>query len=775
MKRKEKENESVVNSVSPGQLYKGISYSRKDFEGETKLVKKKFHWFVSFCKKINKAFPSLGKGGKFSKKYKEAIDFLGWNLTPEEFSGTIKFSLVASILIAFVLFVLSFVLGVFDLIVGFIGDPLMGYFYLAAPLLLIVYVIVNFVQKFPLNEAKLEQVRSLTFVPEIMGYMIMSMKLVPNLEKAVEFAAFHGRGKIAEDLKRVIWNTQLGIHNTLSEGLDAMAYNWGKFSEEFKTSLMMIRASVLENSEAKRYQVLDKTMEQTLESIKTKMEQYARNLSQPTVVLFYLGVLLPLILIIVLPIGSAFSGQGLAQPVPLILIYNVLIPAATLFFALNVLRNRPPTYEPPVIPDSHPDLPKKYQMELGSNFVDLRFVMLIVLVIGSAATLFFHFNGIEFDLDGEKTTIMAPDVTSEFVLERVNRPANFFDEDGLNVQQMISKGVTEEQALKLNALQKTMFFMKPENDTTPYNLIFGSLITFSLLFFIYFNFRNIYKRKLQEETMEMESEFKDSLYVIASRMGENKPVEEALRHAQNFLPDYVISQKLFGKTVDNINLLGMPLETAVFDPNYGSLKNNPSNTIRSSMKLLVDSVKMGVEVSARTLMSLSMQLKNSEKVNKMLSILVKDITSTMTTMAVFIAPIVLGITTALQKIVMISMGSIVSQGSLGDVDGGVSNVDLSSAGMGSGLTDQLSAFSSSVSSFNMDPEVFASLVSPAQFTLIIALYVIEIVIVLTYFTSMLEEDNKVLATIRIAKYLPIALIVFVVSIIIANTVVGGFA
>jgi len=279
-------------------------------------------------------------------------------------------------------------------------------------------------------------------------------------------------------------------------------------------------------------------MEQTLESIKTKMEQYARNLSQPTVVLFYLGVLLPLILIIVLPIGSAFSGQGLAQPVPLILIYNVLIPAATLFFALNVLRNRPPTYEPPVIPDSHPDLPKKYQMELGSNFVDLRFVMLIVLVVGSAATLFFHFNGIEFDLDGEKTTIMAPDVTSEFVLERVNRPANFFDEDGLNVQQMISKGVTEEQALKLNALQKTMFFMKPENDTTPYNLIFGSLITFSLLFFIYFNFRNIYKRKLQEETMEMESEFKDSLYVIASRMGENKPVEEALRHAQNFLPDY---------------------------------------------------------------------------------------------------------------------------------------------------------------------------------------------------------------------------------------------
>ncbi len=720
-------------------------------------------------------FPSLGKGAKFSQKYKEAVDFLNWNLTPEEFSAAIKFSMIASVFFAFILFVLSFVFGVFDLIVGFIGDPLMAYFYLFVPLILVVYVAVNFVQKFPLNEAKLEQVRSLTYVPEIMGYMIMSMKLVPNLEKAVEFAALHGRGKISEDFKRVIWNVELGIYKTLSEGLDDMAYSWGKFSSEFKTSLMMIRASVLEDTEAKRYQILDKTMEQTLESIKNKMEQYARELSQPTVVLFYLGVLLPLILIIVLPIGSAFSGQGLAKPEILIFIYNFLIPAATLLFALNVLRNRPPTYEPPIIPDDHPSLPKKFQMQLGKNFVDLRIVMLAVLILGSLGTAFFHFNGIVFDLDGEKTIILAPDRTPEFVLERVNKPADWFDEDGGNIQQKTSRGIVLERAVKQNSLEKTMFFMIPENDTTPYNLIFGSLITFAFLFFIYFNFTNVYKRKIQEETMVMESEFKDSLYVIASRMGENKPIEEALRHAQNFLPDYVISQKIFGKTVDNINLLGMPLSNAVFDPNYGSLKNNPSNIIQSSMKLLVDSVKMGVEVSARTLMSLSMQLNNSEKVNKMLSILVKDITSTMTTMAVFIAPIVLGITTALQKIVTVSMGSIVSSGSLGGLDDGLGNLDLGSAGVGSGLGEQISAFSSSVSSFKMDPEVFASLVSPAQFTLIIALYVIEVVVILTYFTSKLEEDNDVLALLRIAKALPIALIVFVISIIAANTVVGGFA
>jgi len=775
-----KKKEPEVRTVSPGELYKGISYSRHDFGGETKLVKRKDHWFVSFCKGIFKSFPSLGKGSKYSKKYKQAVDFLNWNLSPEEFSAAVKFSMIASIAVSFILFVLFFQFGLFDAVLEFVGSPIMAYFYLFLPLILIVYVVVTFVQNFPLNEAKLEQVRALTYVPEIMGYMIMSMKLVPNLEKAVEFAASHGRGKIAEDLKKVVWNVELGIYHTLSEGLDDMAYNWGKFSDEFKTSLMMIRASVLEDTEAKRYQILDKTMEQTLESIRTKMEQYARDLSQPTVVLFYLGVLLPLILIIVLPIGSAFSGQAIARPEVLILIYNIVIPAATLIFARMVLVNRPPTYEPPKIPDNHPELPKKYSMELGKNFVDLRFVIIIVLIIGSGATWFLHDTGIVFELGSDKLSILKPDQTKETVLGRSQRPGNWFDEQigegvyGPNIQQKLDKGMELDAAIKENAVQSTMFFMEPENDITPYNLIFGSLVTFSLLFFIYFYYSNIFKRKLQEETMEMETEFKDSLYVIASRMGENKPIEDALRHAQNFLPEYVISQKLFGRTVDNINLLGMPLETAVFDPNYGSLKNNPSSMIRTSMKLLVDSVKMGVEVSARTLMSLSMQLQNSEKVNKMLSILVKDITSTMKTMAVFIAPVVLGITTALQKIVMISMGSIISSGSMPSASGDLGNVDLSGTGFGSGLTDQLSAFSSSISSFKMDPEVFTALVTPAQFTLIIALYVVEIVVILTYFTSKLEEDNNVLATIRIAKALPIALTVFVVSIIVANSVVGGF-
>ncbi|MEW6295795.1 MAG: type II secretion system F family protein [Candidatus Diapherotrites archaeon] len=782
--------EAQGKDVSPGELYKGITYSKEFGErGETRLVRKVDPGYVRFCKSCHKSFPSLGKGAKFSQKYKEAIDFLGWNLSAEELAAAFKLTLLAAIIFGFILIVVALMSPLPSYVASFTGMQELAIAYIFIPIILMVYAIVNFMQKYALNVAKTEQVKALTYVPEIMGYMIMSMKLVPNLEKSVEFAAEHGRGKIAEDFKKIIWDVQLGIFNTLSEALDDMAYKWGKFSEEFKTSLMMIRASVLEDTEAKRYQLLDKTMDNTLESIRNKMEQYARELSQPTVMLFYLGVLLPLTLIIILPVGSAFSGQALARPEIIILIYNIIIPAAAFIFARNVLKSRPPTYEPPIIPEGSPLVPPKWKMKLGNSFLDVRAVLFLVLLLGAGTSFFLHLNGIVIQKNAGtgfwgpvisydcKTVniksegimvFLALDKTEECVYLEAGKENNYYGENGVLYQQLINSGESSEKASARVALERTQFFSEPKNDVTPYNLIFGSLITFSLLCFVFLYYSNIYKRKVQLDAIQMESEFKDSLYVLASRLGENKPVEEALRHAKEFLPSYKISNTLFGRTIDNINMLGMPLELAVFDPNYGSLKNNPSAIIRSSMRLLVDSVQLGAEVSARTLISLSLQLNNSEKVSKMLSILVQEITSTMKTMAVFVAPIVLGITTALQKIVIMTLGSIISQGTFERFSEmpSVTSPGVTASGVGN--------FTAGLSSLKFTAESFAQLVTPAQFTLIVAVYIIEIVIILTYYTTKIEEDNWLLAKINIGKALPIATVIFVVSIIVANSVVGTF-
>ncbi len=762
----------VRREITPGELYRKIPISRKDFEaGETKLIKKRIPGFVRFCKSVHKRFSSLGRGGKFTEENKDAVEFLGWDLTAEEFAAASKFVLIASIIFAAIVGLIIYNSPIMEILLSVVGLDILAIMYVFLPLIVIAVYLTNYVQTYPIKAARLEQIKALTYVPEIMGYMIMSIKLVPNLEKAIEFSAEHGRGKIAEDFKKLIWDVQLGVYTTLSEALDALAYKWGKFSEEFKHSLMMIRASVIEPTEAKRYALLDKTMEEILDSIKGKMEQYARDLSQPTVMLFYIGVLLPLILIIILPVGSSFSGAPLANPIFLLIIYNILIPLTTIWFAISLIKKRPPTYAPPVIPDNFPGLPPKWKMKLGGGLFDVRIAIIGVLIIGAAGAMFLSDQGFppRFLIEEGKSQLIPFDKTEQHVLEKAGKEPNYFaiGEEGVLYRELIGSGYTPERAEQEVLTRKQVFFMEAEHDIAPYNLIFGLLITFAVGVFVYLYYTNIYKRKLQLEIMKMESEFRDSLYVLASRMGENKPVEEALSHTKEFLPNYSVSEKIFGKTIDNISLLAMPLEAAVFDPNFGSLKDNPSAVIRGAMRLLIDSVELGVNVAARTMISLSMQLTNQEKVRKMLAVLVSDVTGMMKTMSLFIAPVVLGITSSLQRIVIITLSSIASSTMLQRTTEDVAAAAVTGVSVPGGFTEiSLGTL--------IRPESLGTMATPTEFILIVALYIIELAIIMTYFTTKIEEDNNLLVKINIATFLPISIIVFVITIIVSNLLVVGF-
>lgn len=765
----------IRREPSPGKLYREIKIPKEEEKGETRLEKRTLDPFVSFCKRMYRMFPSLGKGATFESKYKEAVDFLGWELKAEEFSSAVKGIFIIAISIALIVSMLLFFTAT-ELVIGLTGNLVTALFLMFGPFLIAAFGVTALMQNYPISAAKDEQTKALTYVPEIIGYMIMSMKLVPNLEKAVEFSAVHGKGKIANEFKRLIWDVQLGVYNTLSEGLDAIAYNWGKYSSEFKQALMMIRASVLENTEAKRYALLDKTMETVLTSIREKMETYARSLSQPSIVLFYLGVLLPLILIIILPVGSAFTGQAMARPEILILVYNIIIPLIAFFFAINLIKKRPPTYTPPKIPGNHPDLFGKYKMKLGKTKLDIRIFIAIIAIAGiftSYAVSSFGIPAISFESGTEQEYLVQPDQTEESVLIAAGLPVNYFDEDGRLAQSLRRNTSDEEYISEIVATEKTKFYLKPQNDTAPFNLIFGLIVTASLCVFAFLYYSTIYKRKIQKEIIQMEEEFKDSLYILASRLGENKPIEEALKHTKDFLPGYKISDEIFGKTINNISVLGLTVYQAFFDPVYGSLRNIPSTIIQGSIKLMVDSVQLGVNVAARTLMSLSMQLTNSEKVTKMLSTLVSDITSMMATMSIFIAPVVLGITAALQRVVMLTLSQIsVSAPEVGLSGSAVASSGGSAASSAFGLGG--ASLTQVTGAFAISPETLLALANPTQFLIILAIYVVELVIIMTYYVTKIEEDNDLKVRINIAKALPVAITVFLVSTALANVVVGGF-
>ena len=196
---------------NPGEIYSSISVDSRDFSKPSdKLTKRTSNKYVTLCKKVHQKFPSLGVNGKYNEEYQKAIDFLDWDLTAEEYTATTKFVLFAGLFLALLISGLSYFFLYTPISEAF-GSSMMAFFLIfGIPFGLFIFAFIS-VQRYPLKKVSDEKIKALTFVPEILGYMIMSMKLVPNLEKAIEFASEHGHGKIAEDLKKLVvgskgWN-----------------------------------------------------------------------------------------------------------------------------------------------------------------------------------------------------------------------------------------------------------------------------------------------------------------------------------------------------------------------------------------------------------------------------------------------------------------------------------------------------------------------------------------------------------------------------------------
>ncbi len=706
---------------APQSLYSGIELPKR--KPDKPIVPQEPPW-VAFTNRLAGNFRSLGKNASFSESQQQALDFLQWRVSPQDvygiYKGMVFTAAGAAVVIALLLyllfgetfafivsygeFIIPLVAGVFIALAGFAA----GYFYVS----------------YPSSVADGERKRAIAYIPEIVNYLVMNMRLTPNLERAVEFAAAHGRGKIAEDLRKLIWDTQIGVYNSIEEGLDDLAYRWGSYNDDFKHALMLIRASVLEADEQKRSELLEKASNDVIEGSKEKMDVYARQLHQPTVYLYYFGILLPLMLAIVLPIASGIvKGLPLTGVLPFVLIYNVFLPVVLLVMSQGIINGRPPTYVPPDIPEDFPDLPPKGTFLLGK--VRVPFVPLALVVFLGCLAAGYFLDGLQLDAIRTGSGLSNPEEAIS-ALPHVTVP-----------------------------LLGNVFLFT----------IFGVLIGFSLAMSIYLFGKYSARKKVQDEIREMEAEFKDALYVLASRLGENRPMEDALRSSIEFLPKSAVANRIFRRVLDNVTQLGMTIDAAIFDSNYGAVRDMPSETIRGGMRILVDSVQLGVNVAALSLINLAMQIRNAQKIDQMLRHLLEDVTTMLKTMGTFIAPIVLAVVTSLQRVILGSLTSNCGEQSAGAIGQGATNVPGVSGSLGgSGIS---SVFC------NIDP---ASAVSPGEFTLVMGVYVIEVVILLTYFNAQIEDSNNKLHTMMsVAMALPIAAILFSIVAYFASTFLSGTA
>jgi hypothetical protein len=269
--------------------------------------------------------------------------------------------------------------------------------------------------------------------------------------------------------------------------------------------------------------------------------------------------------------------------------------------------------------------------------------------------------------------------------------------------------------------------------------------------------------KTRDDTRVLEEEFTNSLFQLGNRLGDGIPAEIAFAKVAESTRGQK-TEGFFALVNQNIQQLGMSVERAIFDPRRGAIIYYPSALISTSMKILVESVKKGLQVAARSLMSISEYVKNIQKINQrlrdLLAEVVSDMKSNMTFLAPMLAGVVVGLSSMITTILNKLQGLTASAGGSGEV-------------AGFGNIGQITTL------FNVQ-----EMIPPYYMQVAVGLYLIEISFILTSALvtvdsgkDPLREKSELAKHLKmgISLYLIVALVSILALTLLASLVLGGTA
>ncbi len=451
-------------------------------------------------------------------------------------------------------------------------------------------------------------------VPAIL-YIVVYMKHTSNLERAVAFASEHLQGPLALDFKKIFYDVEVAKYPTMKQALDTYLEFWRIDAPEFIESFHLVESSLFETSETRRVQILEKALQVILDGVYEKMLKYSREIRSPLTNIYMLGIILPTLALALLPLASTLLG-GIIAWYHVLIIFNIIIPFGVFYLTSEVLLKRPGGYGESAIIERSPEYAgfaskKPYKKALA--------IALPLFIIGLLP--FFFQTSFFTDILGFK---------SDYTYAEL--------------------GISEDENTKLFD-----FKTKEGSVSGPFGLG-GTLFSFFLPLSIALFFSIAYRQKTKglikarENTKQLEEEFTSSLFQLGNRLGDGIPAEIAFARIAESTKGQV-TQRFFSTVNQNIQQMGMSLEAAIFDKKRGALIYYPSALIATSMKILVESVKKGLQIAAQSLMSISEYIKNIQKINQRLKDLLAEIVSDMKSNMTFLAPLLAGIVVGLASMI----------------------------------------------------------------------------------------------------------------------------
>ena len=632
-----------------------------------------------------------------------------------------------------VVFIGTFFLGLigsvaFALIKGnvFENFPFLFFFLMIITSLFLFYFFNGYPERMA-NQWRLKA--SSQMVPAIL-YIVVYMRHTSNLEKAIAFASENLQPPLSLDFKKVFYNLQMGKFSTIKESLDNYLETWRDYSSEFIESFHLIESSLFEPDNTRRIQTLEKALQVILDGVYDKMLRFTHDVRSPLNNVYMLAVILPVLGIALLPLASAMIG-GMIKASHIFILYNLMIPFIAFFMLNKILLLRPGGYGDTTLLERNPLYPKYAD---NKPYWSAFFICLPLILIG-LLPLIFQFTPIPGMLGLEK------DYT--------------FSQFGLDIG-----GLGQEK----------VFDFRPLADgsgvTGPFGigaLLLSLFIPLGLALFFAMAHNAKTKELIveREKTRELEKEFNNSLFQLGNRLGNGMPPE--LVFAKVAESSRGLRTEDFFKRVNyNIQQMGLGVEDAIFDSRRGALIYYPSDLIATSMKILVESVKKGLNMAAISLMSISEYVKNIQKITDRLRDLLAEVISEMKSNMTFLAPLLLGIVVGLSIMITSILGKL--------------SLDVLS-GAGEGAVGALGGLGQISEIFEI-----TKMIPPYYLQIAVGIYLVEIIFILTGTLvaidsgeDKLEKMAKVGVNLRkgIVLYFIVAFMAAAVLSALSTIVLGG--
>ena len=270
-----------------------------------------------------------------------------------------------------------------------------------------------------------------------------------------------------------------------------------------------------------------------------------------------------------------------------------------------------------------------------------------------------------------------------------------------------------------------------------------------------FAFLDSYQKiKIRKDIEKIEDEFATALFQLGNSISGGLPLELAIEKARANLKEMKIAD-LFDIISLNMKKFGYTFEQALFDKEIGALWYYPSKLIQSIMQTIMQSAKKSVRTAANSMIIISRYLKDVHEVKEEIDDILGETISSMKFLAMFLAPMVSGVTVTLAVIILqilVKLGTAME-----------------------GITSMAGSMNSYQTFFLVPWAMGGTMpITPSFFQMVVGVYMIETAVLLSVFLNGVKygEDPVGLRE-NVWMILLFGIIIYIISWTVTYSMFGG--